>query len=102
MVRNLYTLDAANFFVSSAMCVSEGMALCPWGALGSGKFQSKADLDKRMAGGEQLRSIVSSSDQSELEIKISAGLEKVGKDLGTDSVTAVALAYILQKVPYGL
>lgn len=85
-----------------AMCMSEGMALCPWGALGSGKFQSKSDVEKRAAAGENLRSISSTSQQSELEVKISAGLEKVAKELGTTSVTAVALAYVLQKVPYGL
>ncbi|KAG0141276.1 hypothetical protein CROQUDRAFT_674190 [Cronartium quercuum f. sp. fusiforme G11] len=82
------------------MCISEGMALCPWGALGSGKFQSKADLEKRAASGEKLRSIMSTGDQTDAEIKISAGLEKVAKDLGTDCVTAVALAYVLQKFPY--
>ncbi|KAH9818510.1 NADP-dependent oxidoreductase domain-containing protein [Melampsora americana] len=82
------------------MCISEGMALCPWGALGSGKFQSKADLEKRLANGENLRSITGPSQQTELERKISECLEKIGKEIGTDSVTAVALAYVLQKVPY--
>lgn len=85
----------------TAMCLAEGMAICPWGAVGSGKFQSKTDLEKRAACGEKLRSVTGTSDQTDLEIKVSAGLEKIGKELGTDSVTAVALAYVLQKVPYG-
>lgn len=82
------------------MCRSEGMALCPWGALGSGKFQSKADLENRLAKGENLRSITGPSQQTELERKISETLERIGKQIGTESVTAVALAYVLQKVPY--
>lgn len=86
----------------AAMCISEGMAISPWGALGSGKFQSKADLDKRVADGESLRSLTGRTEQTELEVKISSGLEKVATELGTTSVTAVALAYVQKKFPYGL
>lgn len=81
------------------MCRAHGMALAPWGTIGGGKFQTKKDLDLRAKGGETLRQL-SGSGQTEDEEKISAALETVGKELGTESVTAVALAYALQKHPY--
>lgn len=83
------------------MCRHEGMALAPWGALGSGKFQSKKQMEERKKANESLRSFFSDGTQNEREVKISAALEKVAGELGEDiTVTAVALAYCLQKVPY--
>jgi len=76
-----------------------GLALAPWGALGGGKFQTKAQLEERKKAGEGLRSF-ESAEQTEDEVKISEALEKVANELGTKSITAVALAYVLQKVPY--
>ena len=74
------------------------MALAPWDVLGGGKFQSKKDLAARAATGEQLRTFVGAKPtQTPDEEKISEALEVVAGQLGIESVTAVALAYIRQK-----
>ncbi|KAK9895708.1 Aldo/keto reductase [Cystobasidium minutum MCA 4210] len=78
----------------------EGMALAPWNVLGGGKFQTKEQIEERKKQGEGLRSIMGSGEQSEQEEKISAALEKVRSEVGGKSITAVALAYVLQKQPY--
>ncbi|KAK1675448.1 aryl-alcohol dehydrogenase AAD14 [Colletotrichum godetiae] len=76
-----------------------GMALCPWDVLGSGKFQSKKALEERKKAGEGLRSFVSTGEQTEMEVKMSEALEKVAGEHGTESVTAIALAYVRSKAP---
>jgi len=75
-----------------------GMALCPWDVLGGGKFQSKKAIEERQKSGEKLRSFFSDPTQNQEQEAISAALEKVAKEHGEDvSVTAVALAYVMQK-----
>ncbi|KAK1546354.1 aryl-alcohol dehydrogenase AAD14 [Colletotrichum paranaense] len=76
-----------------------GMALCPWDVLGSGKFQSKKALEERKKAGEGLRSFVSTGEQTEMEVKMSEALEQVAGEHGTESVTAIALAYVRSKAP---
>lgn len=78
----------------------EGMALAPWNVLGGGKFQTKAQVEERKKQGEGLRSMMGNSGQSENEVKISEALDKVRAEVGGSSITAVALAYCLQKQPY--
>jgi aryl-alcohol dehydrogenase-like predicted oxidoreductase len=86
------------------MCVSEGMALAPWGSIGRGKFRKAGEKDKLGS--------VRGETQSEEELKMSAALEKVADELSSQagltgkegeepySLTAVALAYVLQRTPY--
>jgi len=74
-----------------------GMALAPWDVLGGGKFQSKKQLEARKKAGEGLRSMMGSGDQSEDERKVSEALEKVAEEAGVESVTTIALAYVMQK-----
>jgi aryl-alcohol dehydrogenase-like predicted oxidoreductase len=76
-----------------------GMALAPWDVLGQGKFQSSKELEERKKRGEPLRSL-RGAEQTEDEIQISAALTKVAEEHGIESVTAVALAYVLSKYPY--
>ncbi|KAL5361040.1 NADP-dependent oxidoreductase domain-containing protein [Aspergillus floccosus] len=76
-----------------------GMALAPWDVLGSGKFQTKKAIEERKQRGEGLRSMMGVNTQTEEEEKISAALEKVANEHGIESVTAIALAYVLQKAP---
>lgn len=78
----------------------EGMALAPWNVMGGGKFQTKAQVEERKKQGEGLRSIMGTSEQTEDEVKISEALEKVRQETGGKAITAVALAYCLQKQPY--
>jgi len=75
------------------MCISEGMGIAPWGAIGQGSFQRKADQGKSKDGR-------SAKALSEDEKKVSAALEKVADELNIDSVTAVALAWCMSKYPY--
>jgi aryl-alcohol dehydrogenase-like predicted oxidoreductase len=75
-----------------------GMALCPWDVIGGGKFQSKKQIEARKKQGEGLRSMIS-GDQSPQEEKISAALEKVAGEHGLESLSAIALAYVMQKTP---
>ncbi|KAL4897913.1 NADP-dependent oxidoreductase domain-containing protein [Aspergillus ambiguus] len=74
-----------------------GMALAPWDVLGSGKFQTKKAIEERKQRGEGLRSMIGPKTQTEEEEKMSAALEKVANEHGIESVTAIALAYVLQK-----
>ena len=75
-----------------------GMALAPWDVLGGGHFQSKKKLEERKAAGEGLRAIFS-KDQTPEEEKMSEALSNVAAEHGTESVTAIALAYVLSKTP---
>lgn len=73
-----------------------GMALAPWDVLGGGKFQTQKQLEERKKNKEGLRSMMG-GDQTDTEAKISATLEKVAEEIGDVSITAVALAYVMQK-----
>jgi aryl-alcohol dehydrogenase-like predicted oxidoreductase len=56
------------------MCEAEGMALAPWGALGSGKFKTKEQRGKE---GRNMFTV------TEEEMKISEKLEEIAKRKGT-------------------
>ena len=43
--------------------------------------------------------MMGNSDQTEQEVKISEALGKVAQEHGIESVTAVALAYVMSKTP---
>ncbi|BGP15257.1 hypothetical protein JCM10213_001610 [Rhodosporidiobolus nylandii] len=75
-----------------------GMALAPWDALCTGRIISKSQLEERKQRGEKMRG--GSDEQTELEVKYSEALQEVAKEVGVDSVTAVALAYVMAKTPY--
>ncbi|KAK3942305.1 putative aryl-alcohol dehydrogenase AAD14 [Diplogelasinospora grovesii] len=79
------------------MCRTFGMAIAPWDVLGGGKFQSKKSLDERKTRGEGLRAFVSRGEQNETEIQMSEALYKVAQEHGIESVTTVALAYVISK-----
>lgn len=76
-----------------------GMALAPWDVLGGGKFQTKKQIEERKKNNESLRNLMG-GEQTEQEVKISEALEKVASEHGDVSITAVALAYVMQKTPY--
>lgn len=75
-----------------------GMALAPWNVLGGGKFQSKKALEARKKQGEGLRKLYG-TEQTEDELHMSEALLKVAEEHGIESVTAVALAYVMHKAP---
>ncbi|PHH66763.1 hypothetical protein CDD81_5895 [Ophiocordyceps australis] len=72
------------------MCKSEGMGICPWGALGGGKF--KTEEQRKSSDGRNV-------DIEEADIKTSQVLEAIGKRKNT-SITSVAIAYVMHKTPY--
>lgn len=84
-----------------------GMALLPWDVLGSGKIQSKKQIEARQAQGEVLRSTLAEDKtkgfamtklQSDKEERISGALQKVAMEFGEDvTVQQVALAYVMHK-----
>jgi aryl-alcohol dehydrogenase-like predicted oxidoreductase len=74
------------------MCRAEGMAVAPWGALGSGKFRSAAQREKQKEEGR-------ATSASETDIKISEVLERIANRKDT-LVTSVAQAYVSAKAPY--
>lgn len=74
-----------------------GMALAPWDVIGGGKFQSKKQLEERKKAGEGLRSMIGAGDQTPQQEKVSAALEKVAGEHGIESLSSVALAYVIQK-----
>ncbi|KAH6876519.1 putative aryl-alcohol dehydrogenase Aad14 [Thelonectria olida] len=76
-----------------------GMALAPWDVLGQVKFQTQKAVEERKQRGEGLRS-TRGPGQTEEEVRISEALEKVAAEHGIESVTAIALAYVMAKAPY--
>ncbi|PLB34202.1 aldo/keto reductase [Aspergillus candidus] len=76
-----------------------GMALAPWSVLGGGKFQSKKALEERKRQGEGLRNLLGAAGQTDDELRMSEALSKVAEEHGIESVTAVALAYVMHKAP---
>ena len=57
------------------MCVAEGMALAPWGALGGGNF--KTEEQRKSGEGRQM------GGPSEIDIAVSKVLEKKAKEKDT-------------------
>ncbi|KAI0346388.1 aryl-alcohol dehydrogenase [NADP(+)] [Trametopsis cervina] len=82
------------------MCVAEGLAIAPWGVLGGGKLRTDAEEEKRRQTGEKGRQLFGSWERNETERKVSQALEKVAAEVGAKSITSVAIAYLMQKVPY--
>lgn len=76
-----------------------GMALAPWDVLGQGKFQTRKAIEERRKTGEPLRNLRGEG-QSEEEVRMSDALAKVAAEHDIESVTAIALAYVLAKYPY--
>ncbi|KAK7689881.1 hypothetical protein QCA50_006520 [Cerrena zonata] len=84
------------------MAIEEGMALAPWDVLAAGKIRSDAEEQRRRETGEKARTLLPGAtwERNENERKISNALEKVAAEIGAKSVTAVAIAYVMQKAPY--
>ncbi|KAF2715938.1 aryl-alcohol dehydrogenase AAD14 [Polychaeton citri CBS 116435] len=74
-----------------------GMAILAWDVMGGGHFKTESEMIEKKELG--LRSIMSDATQSKDEKSISDALEKVASELGVESITTVALAYILAKAP---
>lgn len=76
------------------MARDEGMALCPWGALGGGKFTTEQKRREQDTGRN-----ATFAKPSENDVKVSQKLESIANKKGT-VLTSIALAYIRSKYPY--
>lgn len=72
-----------------------GMALVPWDVLGSGRFQTQAQLEERQKAGDRLRG--TTQEQTEEERRASAALESVAREHGDASIQQIAIAYVMHK-----
>ncbi|KAI0712118.1 aryl-alcohol dehydrogenase [Earliella scabrosa] len=83
------------------MAKAEGMAICPWSVLAGGKIRTDAEEDKRRKTGELGRRVVNQEwERNDTEKKVTSVLEEVAADVGAPNIQAVAIAYVMQKVPY--
>ncbi|KAJ7443187.1 NADP-dependent oxidoreductase domain-containing protein [Mycena galericulata] len=83
------------------MARAHGLALAPWNVLARGKLRTDAEEEQRRTTGEKGRTLTNPDwERNENEKKMSHALEKVANEVGTKSITAVAIAYVMQKVPY--
>lgn len=80
------------------MALHEDMAVCPYGALNQGRFQTKAGFEAREKDNSQGRNF---KPLTEVDKRVSSVMEDLAEARGDDtSLLNIALAYILQKSPY--
>lgn len=77
------------------LCRDEGMALCPYGVLNQGRFQTEAGFKEREKHNPGRKFIPT----SEHDKKVSRVLEDVAQTKGVE-LLHVALAYVMHKAPY--
>lgn len=85
-----------------------GLALAPWDVIGGGRLRTTAEEERRRQSGEKGRAFSAHSGELDLvgwertpaEKAMVAALEKVAKDVGTEHITAVAIAYVMQKTTH--
>jgi len=78
-----------------------GLALAPWNVLAAGKLRTDEEEERRRQTGEKGRMILGPNwERTPKEKAMSAALEKVAREVGTKHITAVAIAYLMQKTPY--
>ncbi|KAF9533756.1 Aldo/keto reductase [Crepidotus variabilis] len=83
------------------MARSEGMALAPWNVLAGGKIRTDEEEERRRQTGEHGRKVMGSEwERTEDEKKVCKALEKVASEVGAKHITAVAIAYVMQKTTY--
>lgn len=83
------------------MTRSLGLALAPFNILAAGRLRTDSEEQRRLESGEKGRTMFQAEwRRNESERKMSAALEQVAKEVGTEHITAVAIAYVLQKTPY--
>jgi aryl-alcohol dehydrogenase-like predicted oxidoreductase len=71
------------------MARSEGLALAPWGVLGSGKIRTNAEEARRKESGEKGRTVLNPDwERTPEEKKVCDALEDIAKEIGTESITA--------------
>lgn len=78
-----------------------GLALAPWNVLAGGRLRTDEEERRREESGEAGRKMLHSQwKRTDDEKKMAAALQKVAREVGTEHITAVAIAYVIQKTPY--
>ncbi|PIG82252.1 hypothetical protein AARAC_000008 [Aspergillus arachidicola] len=77
------------------MCRDEGMAICAYGTLGQGRFQTEATFRER----EQTQVGRKAKPPTPVDMAVSKVLESIAAKKGT-ALTSIALVYVMQKVSY--
>lgn len=96
MVRDLVIV----IFHAPSSFSCPGMALAPWNVLGAGKIRSDEEEERRKQTGEHGRGPADAWLRTPEQRQVCLALEKVAKEVGAKSITAVAIAYVMQKTPY--
>ncbi|KZT63473.1 arylalcohol dehydrogenase [Daedalea quercina L-15889] len=83
------------------MARAEGMAIAPWNVLAAGKIRTDAEEERRRQTGEHGRKLASDAwERTPEQREVCVVLEKIANEVGAKSITAVAIAYVIQKTPY--
>ncbi|KAI0365741.1 aryl-alcohol dehydrogenase [Pilatotrama ljubarskyi] len=83
------------------MVREEGMAIAPWNVLAGGKIRTDEEEERRRQTGEKGRTMFGPDwERNETEKKVAKVLEEVASEVGASNIQAVAIAYVMQKVPY--
>ncbi|KZT63475.1 Aldo/keto reductase [Daedalea quercina L-15889] len=83
------------------MCRAHGMAITPWNVLAGGKIRTDEEEERRRQTGELGRTILGPQwERTPEQRQVCQTLEKVAAEVGVKSITAVAIAYVMQKTPY--
>lgn len=96
-------------FLANCSYALTGLALAPWNVIGGGRLRTDAEEERRRQTGEKGRMISRPNwERTEDEKKMARALEKVadeiaqaqGKKAGDVSISAVCIAYVMQKTPF--
>ncbi|KAJ7173643.1 Aldo/keto reductase, partial [Mycena filopes] len=83
------------------MARAHGLALAPFGVLAYGNIRTDAEEQKRKESGDLGGTLFKPQwERTEEQRNMVQALEKVAAEVGAKSVHAVAIAYVMQKVPY--
>ncbi|KAI0742584.1 Aldo/keto reductase [Daedaleopsis nitida] len=83
------------------MVRAEGMALAPFNILAGGRIRTDEEEERRRQTGEKGRTVFGPDWQrTEDQRKVCKALEEVAKQVGAKNIQAVAIAYVMQKMPY--
>jgi aryl-alcohol dehydrogenase-like predicted oxidoreductase len=78
-----------------------GLALCPWGALGGGRYKTPEQIEQLKKENEKGRTpFLPPPDGGEADRRITLVLDKISKAKGNGvGLTGIALAYVMHKAP---
>ncbi|KAI0632067.1 Aldo/keto reductase [Trametes polyzona] len=85
------------------MARQHGMALAPWNVLHGGKIRTDEEEEQRRRTDEKGRVTPMTGmnwERDETQKKVAKTLEGIASEVGASNIQAVAIAYVMQKVPF--